>query len=69
VWFLLLAFASHKWVIGACLGLNWARCVTAHAQYTLEQTGEYQAVFDREKNFSKTILAKKKLFLNFAPIL
>lgn len=25
VWFLLLAFASHKWVIGACLGLGWAR--------------------------------------------
>merc|ERR1712062_669049 len=25
VWFLLLAFASHKWVISACLGLKWAR--------------------------------------------
>jgi len=24
-WFLLLAFASHKWVISACLGLKWAR--------------------------------------------
>jgi len=24
-WFLLLAFASHKWVIAACLGLKWAR--------------------------------------------
>merc|ERR1711892_1062215 len=25
VWFLLLAFASHKWVIAGCLGLKWAR--------------------------------------------
>jgi len=25
VWFLLLAFASHKWVISSCLGLKWAR--------------------------------------------
>ena len=25
VWFLLLAFASHKWVIAGCLGLSWAR--------------------------------------------
>mgnify|MGYP003338701832 CR=1 FL=1 len=25
VWFLLLAFASHKWVISGCLGLKWAR--------------------------------------------
>jgi len=25
VWFLILAFASHKWVISACLGLNWGR--------------------------------------------
>lgn len=25
VWFLLLAFASHKWVISGTLGLNWAR--------------------------------------------
>ena len=25
VWFLLLAFASHKWVIAGCLGLAWAR--------------------------------------------
>jgi len=25
VWFLLLAFASHKWVIGACLGMKWSR--------------------------------------------
>eukprot|EP00088_Acartia_fossae_P014480 TRINITY_DN17759_c0_g1_i1.p1 TRINITY_DN17759_c0_g1~~TRINITY_DN17759_c0_g1_i1.p1 ORF type:complete len:336 (-),score=37.10 TRINITY_DN17759_c0_g1_i1:117-1085(-) len=25
VWFLLLAFASHKWVISACLGVKWAR--------------------------------------------
>ena len=25
MWFLLLAFASHKWVISACLGLKWAR--------------------------------------------
>ena len=25
VWFLLLAFASHKWVIAGCLGLTWAR--------------------------------------------
>ena len=24
-WFLLLAFASHKWVISGCLGLKWAR--------------------------------------------
>merc|ERR1712079_136139 len=24
-WFLLLAFASHKWVISSCLGLKWAR--------------------------------------------
>jgi hypothetical protein len=35
VWFLLLAFASHKWVIGACLGLNWARYATAHAHTPL----------------------------------
>jgi len=25
VWFLLLAFAAHKWVISGTLGLNWAR--------------------------------------------
>jgi len=25
VWFLLLAFASHKWVIAACLGVKWSR--------------------------------------------
>jgi len=25
VWFLLLAFASHKWVISACLGVKWSR--------------------------------------------
>lgn len=25
VWFLVLAFASHKWVISACLGLNWGK--------------------------------------------
>lgn len=25
VWFLFLAFASHKWVIAGCLGLKWAR--------------------------------------------
>jgi len=25
VWFLLLAFASHKWVISGTLGINWAR--------------------------------------------
>jgi len=25
VWFLLLAFASHKWVISGTLGMNWAR--------------------------------------------
>merc|ERR1719381_160566 len=24
-WFLLLAFASHKWVISGCLGLKWGR--------------------------------------------
>jgi len=24
VWFLLLAFASHKWVISACLGVKWS---------------------------------------------
>ena len=24
-WFLLLAFASHKWVISGTLGLKWAR--------------------------------------------
>lgn len=25
IWFLLLAFVSHKWVIAGCLGLKWSR--------------------------------------------
>ena len=33
VWFLLLAFASHKWVISGTLGMNWARSpVCSHSQ-------------------------------------
>ena len=31
-WFLLLAFASHKWVISACLGLKWARSAVSLQQ-------------------------------------
>ena len=30
VWFLLLAFASHKWVIAGTLGLKWARSAVGY---------------------------------------
>ena len=33
VWFLLLAFASHKWVIAGCLGLKWARSAVSTQVY------------------------------------
>ena len=38
VWFLLLAFASHKWVIGGCLGLKWARSAVGLITYLYNQS-------------------------------
>ena len=35
VWFLLLAFASHKWVISSCLGLKWARSAVGIEHFCL----------------------------------
>jgi len=37
-WFLLLAFASHKWVISGCLGLKWAKSALRPAVAVLYMT-------------------------------